>query len=130
MENCNTEAFIQTGKKNKKDPSCYRPVSLLCATARLMEGLLNDQMNAYAEEAGLLHPGVHGYRTGMSTTTALVEIQSRMTKAVEEGNLSSLCLLDVSSGFYTVSITYLLHKLEMYGYDNNSLEWIASFFSH
>ena len=47
-----------------------------------MEGLLNDQMNAYAEEAGLLHPGVHGYRTGMSTTTQLVDVQGRMMKYV------------------------------------------------
>ena len=92
-----------------------------------MEGILNDQMNEFSEETGLLHPGVHGYRTGMSTTTALLEIQGRLIRAVEEGNLSSLCLLDLSSGFDTVNTTYLLRKLERYGYSDCSLEWISSF---
>ena len=63
-------------------------------------------MNQFAEESGILHPGVQGYRAGMSTSTALVEIQTRLTNAVERGDLSTLCLLDVSSGYD--SLTYVL----------------------
>ena len=118
------------GGKDEKDPAAYRPVSLLCATSRVMEALLNDQMNKYAEQVGVLHHGVHGYREGMSTVTALIEIQSRQMKAVEEGKISSLCLLDVSSGFDSVNHIYLLRKLEMYGYDDKSLNWIASYLSN
>ena len=70
--------------KDCNDSSSNRPVSLSSAMSRVMEGLLSSQMNEFAENSGLLHPGVHGYRTGLSTTTALVEIQSRLIKAVEE----------------------------------------------
>ena len=70
---------------------------------------------------------MHGYEAGMSTVTALVEIQTRLVHAVEKGNVSSLCLLDVSCGFDTVSHTFLLRKFEMYGYCDNSLEWLASY---
>ena len=115
--------------KDSKMASSYRPVSLLCAMSQVLEALLNTQMNSFSEEAGILHPGVHGYREGMSTVIALMEIQSRLVGAVEEGKIASLCLLDVSSGFDSVNHTYLLHKLEMYGYDNRSLEWIHSYSS-
>ena len=118
------------GDKDVKDPGSYRTVSLLCAASRIMEALLNSQMNRYAEEVGMLHHGVHGYREGMSTVTALIEIQSRQMKAVEEGKLSSSCLLDVSSGFDSINHIYLLRKLEMYGYDDRSLAWVSSYLSN
>ena len=97
--------------------------------ARVAEGILSTQMNHFAEEAGILHHGVHGYRSGLSTSTALVEIQSRLLNAVEEGKLSTLCLLNVSSGLDTVSHTFLLRTLEMYGYDDSALEWLESYLS-
>ena len=115
------------GKKPEECPRSYRPVSLLSATSRIMEGILASQMNSFAEETGLIHPSVHGYRDGMSTVTALVEIQTRLVNSMESGNLSSLCLLDVSPGFDTVSNIYLLRKLELYGYSDSSLEWMASY---
>ena len=87
-----------------------------------MEGLVCKQMNDFSEEAGLIHPGVHGYRTGLSTTTALLEVQNRLIEAVDEGKLSTLCLLDVSSGFDTVKHSYLLRKYKLYGYTNDAIE--------
>ena len=95
-----------------------------------MEGILNSQMNKYAEEAGILHLGVHGYRSGMSTVTALVEVQSRLVGAVGEGKLSSLCLLNVNAGFDSISHIYLLRKLELYGYSDKSIDWIRSYLSN
>ena len=62
--------------KDPKSASAYRPVSLLSAAGRIMEGILSGQMNAFAEESGIIHPAVHGYRRGMSTTTALLEVQT------------------------------------------------------
>ena len=59
-----------------------------------------------------------------------MEIQTRLTNAVERGDLSTLCLLDVSSGYDTVSHTYLLRTLELYGYDNDSIEWLSSYLSN
>ena len=53
-----------------------------------------------------------------------------MIRAEEEGKLSSLCLIDVSSGFDSVSHAYLLQKLELYGYNDKSLDWISSYLSN
>ena len=83
-------------------------------------------MDNFAEESGILHSGVHGYRKAMSTSTALIELQNRLMGALESGKLSSLCLLDVSSGFDTVPHFFLLCTLEMYGYKDEALKWIDS----
>ena len=65
----------------------------MCGMACIMEALLIRQMNVFAEETGILHSGVHGYREGMSTVKSLIEIQIRLITAVEEKKISSSCLL-------------------------------------
>ena len=113
--------------KTKKQARSYRPVSLLSAISRIAEGLLSKQMNSFAEEVGIIHPSADGYKGGMSTRTALIEIQIRLLKAMEESKISSLCLLDISSGFDTVSHIFLLRKFELYRYDDEALEWLDSY---
>ena len=115
--------------KLKTDPSAYRPLSLLSCLSRIMEGLLGFQMNEYAEENEIIDPSIHGYRRGLSTTTALVEIQIRLTKALEKGKISSLCLVDVSAGFDTVNHIFLLRKLELLGYGDEAIELLHDYLS-
>ena len=115
------------GGKDALEARSYRPVSLLSSCSRIMEGLLAEQMNQYAEREELLFPGTHGFRSGMSPNTALIEIQSHILDELEAGNLVSICLLDVSAGFDTVSHTYLLRKLEVIGYNEETIEWIQSY---
>ena len=122
--------LFKGGEKCDKSSSSYRPVSLLSAMGRLLEGLLSAQMNDFAEETNFIHPNVHGYRKGMSTSTALMEVQTRLLTSMEKGKVSSLCLVDVSAGFDTVSNIFLLRKLELYGYDDSTLEWIDSYLSN
>ena len=115
------------GGKDERKARSYKPVALLSGMARVAEGILSSQMNSFAEETGLIHPSVHGYRGGMSTTTTLIEVQDRLINAMDDGKISTLCLLDVSSGFDTVSHIFLLRKYELYGYDDNALEWLSSY---
>ena len=49
--------------------------------------------------------------------------------ALEDGELSGVCLLDMSAAFDIVDHTLLLKKLELYGFDRDSLEWIQSYLS-
>ena len=104
-------------------------VSLLSSMGRVMEGLMAEQMNEYAERENILYPGIHGYREGLSPSTAMIEIQCHMFGEIEAGNIVSLSLLDVSAGFDTVSHTYLLRKLETIGYCEEAIEWLNSYLS-
>ena len=49
--------------------------------------------------------------------------------ALEDGELSGVCLLDMSAAFDIVDHDLLLAKLELYGFDSDSLGWIHSYLS-
>ena len=50
-------------------------------------------------------------------------------KAVDDGELSGVCLLDMSAAFDIVDHTLLLQKLELYGFDGNAVGWVNSYLS-
>ena len=92
-----------------------------------MERLLDSQVDNYARERNILHDSVHGFRSGHGTDTALTEVWEYVLGEVEKGKIVTLCLLDVSAGFDSVPHINLLRKLEMYGYGDRTLRWLASY---
>ena len=115
------------GQKSKTDPASYRPVSLLCAAGRIIEGIMAGRMTRFAEDRKLLPSQMHGYRPGLGTTTALIELQSDILRKNGEGKITGMSLLDVSAGFDTVPHSYLLRKLEALGYSQRTLKWFISY---
>ena len=109
-------------------PKSYRPVCLLSAASRVLEGLLAEQMDRHAEHTGINHRSIHGYRPGRGTNTAILEFQEDLLWAVEQGLIMGLALLDVSAGFDSVPAINLLRKHQVgFGYDSKSLMWLASY---
>ena len=49
--------------------------------------------------------------------------------AYDNGELSGVCLLDMSAAFDIVDHSLLLKKMDLYGFDQESLEWIQSYLS-
>ena len=61
------------GEGNPKEKaSSYRPVALLSATGRLLEGIVAERMDKYAEERGIVHKKVHGFRKGRGVGTGML----------------------------------------------------------
>ena len=52
------------------------------------------------------------YRRGHSTETALTKVQNDLLTAAHEGQISALCLLDLTAAFDTVDHALLLLRLE------------------
>ena len=72
------------GKGNdRKIPKSYRPVSLLAASARIMEALIAKQVDEYAESKSILHRNVHGYRKGRGTDPALLEVWESVMEDID-----------------------------------------------
>ena len=106
----------------------FRPVALLSALSRITEALLARQLDIYQEEVGLLHRGVHGFRTGRGTHTAMLETWEFVLNKTERGELVAIDLLDTSAAFDTLVHLYLLRKMEIeVGMAQESLEWLESY---
>ena len=50
-------------------------------------------------------------------------------KAVDDGELSGVCLLDMSAAFDIVDHGLLLQKLGLYGFDSCAVAWVESYLS-
>ena len=64
-------------KKDVTLPANYRPVSLLSSISKVAEQAVYLQLVSYFETNKLIHPAHHGFRTGHSTTTALIQMQQQ-----------------------------------------------------
>ena len=109
-------------------PKSYRPVALLSAMSRIMEALMAKQLDRYQEENGLVHQGVHGFRKGRGTNTAILEVWEYVIQRTQNGEMVALDFLDVSDGFGSLIHCNILRKMEVqYGMDQASLQWLASY---
>ena len=72
----------------------------------------------------------HGFRSGKSCTTQLLEVLEDWSEALEKGETIDVIYLDFSKAFDKVSHTRLIHKLEKYGVRGNLLNWIEDFLSN
>ena len=113
---------------NRHDPKSYRPVALLSGMSRIMEGILARQLDEYQERNNLVHPGVHGYRKGRGTNTAMMEVWEYVLKKTEKGEIVALDFLDCSAGFDSMVHLYIRRKMEVhFGMDEASLKWLGSY---
>ena len=56
-------------------------------------------------------------------------IRFRLCQCAERGELTGVCMLDMSAAFDVVNHQLLLKKLRLYGFDQNSLAWMTSYLS-
>ena len=109
-------------KDDPLNPKNYRPVALLPVLSKILERAVFQQLVGYLDHNGILHPNHHGSRKGHSTATALIQMYDVWTKAVDEGNMVGVMMIDLSAAFDMVDHGILLAKLEILGLDLQALQ--------
>ena len=71
----------------------------------------------------------NGFRSHHSTTTAMIQMYDTWVKAVDKGELTGVCMLDMSASFDVVDHKILLDKLKLYGFDEKALLWMEDYLS-
>ena len=118
---------------HKKDdilnPKNYRPVAILPILSKILERVIFEQVVEYFDKNHLFHPNHHGFRKNHNTCTALLQMYDGWVEAAERGELTGVCMLDMSAAFDVVNHELLLKKLRLYGFNQTSLTWMTSYLS-
>ena len=85
------------------------------------------QIASYMDDNKLYNPNHHAYRSFHSTATAMIQMYTTWLEAVDSGDIAGVCMIDMSAAFDT---QLLLKKLELYGFDRNSIQWIWSYLTY
>ena len=106
------------------DPANFRPISIVPVIAKIVERAVHQQLYTYLSENHLLSPNQHGFRPRHSTETALTSISDHILSSFDHGEVSLLCLLDLSKCFDVIDHSKLLSKLQAHGVD---ISWFAAY---
>ena len=117
-------------KEDLLNPKNYRPVSILPIMSKILERVIYIQIIRYLEENKILNASHHGFRSNHSCTTALIQMYDQWMETLENNEYSGICLLDMSAAFDMVKHDLLIEKLEIYGLDKNSIDWITSYLTN
>jgi hypothetical protein len=66
-----TVILRKQGKPNYEVPKAYRPIALLCTTAKVLTAIVTEDMSQLVEKHQLIPPNHFGGRPGRTTTDAL-----------------------------------------------------------
>ena len=126
------EAYIKPlhKKGSRHDPSNYRPVSLTSVCGKTCERIIRNSLMEFLEEKKLISPHQHGFRSGRSCCTQLLEIMEIWTKILDDGGSWDCIYLDFAKAFDRVPHLRLISKLESIGISGNLLGWITDFLSN
>jgi retron-type reverse transcriptase len=114
----------------KSSISNYRPISILTYFSKLFEKVMYDRLLSYVKHKNILHPYQHGFQPGHSTSMSPIDVQDKISQAMDNNEYSIGIFLDLAKAFDTVNHTILLSKLEHYGIRDNALLWFKSYLSN
>ena len=108
--------------------SNYRPISVLTNLSKVFETVIYNRLNNYFNEREILSKNQYGYRKGMSTELAILDLVSKLMPAINDQKYAVCVFLDYSSAFDTLCRNRLLNKLHRYGVRGNGYRLLESYF--
>lgn len=109
------------------DLTNYRPISLLSCLSKVIEKLIHVRFINYLTRHSLLNPKQYGFRQGLSTNHALLDVVTTAYNNIDEKLYSSLVFVDYAKAFDTVCHKTLLDKLDHYGIRGPALHLVSSY---
>ncbi|CAH2105990.1 unnamed protein product [Euphydryas editha] len=99
--------IIKNKTGDASDMSNYRPISLATVVAKVLDGLLDEQLAKHFEP----HDAQFGFRPGLSTESAILCLKQTVQYYTARKTPVFACFLDLSKAFDLVSYDVLWNKL-------------------
>lgn len=103
---------------SKLELNKYRPVSLTSTCCKSFEHIIFKAIITHLETNNLLFSQQRGFRSGLSTTTRIAEINHDLFDAINKGAQIDEVFLDVSKAFDLVPHHDLITKLAAFRIDS------------
>ena len=123
MENCYHQTFtrklgLEIINRN------HRPVSNLCFLSKVVEKCMLDQLLDHCNTNDLLPDFQSAYHQYYSTETSLINITNDILWGMENQEVTTMLILDLSAAFDTVDHSILLKILnKSFGFCDQALKW-------
>ena len=118
-------------KSNDKESfSNYRPISVLPRFSKILEKLMYKRVVKFLDKHSVLSENQYGFRKKRSTNLAIMELITKISKAIDDKEYTMGVFLDLSKAFDTVNHNILLYKLEHFGIRGVVLEWFKNYLSN
>ena len=121
--------IIKPGKEKSRDPSKYRPISLLNIGGKVLEKLLINRINHYMYKHNLLSDKQFGFTPQKSTTDAAMEAKKFIQPVIEKRGLVIMTSLDVQGAFDAAYWPSILQALKDLGCPRNLYNLSKGYFS-
>ena len=113
-------------KGSKAKPENYRPVSLTSVVGKLLESIVKENVVQHLDKFNLINSSQHGFTTGRSCLTNLLDFLENATKELDEDKALDLVYLDFAKAFDKVPYCRLFKKIEAHGIGGSVLNWVQS----
>ena len=110
--------------KSNLERGNYRPISILPIFSKILEKLMKSRLVSFLGINDIIYKHQYGFQENMSTSLAILELQSQLINNIEKGLFSCCIFLYFSKAFDTVNHEILLKKLEHYGIRGTALSWL------
>ena len=117
-------------KGDDSSPENYRPISIVPIFGKIFEIILAKRLANYLESNLLLSSNQYGFRSGRSTTQAVLKVVRDIVGGLEKGQHTAITLCDLSKAFDCVSHTTLIEKMRSVGVRGLPLDIFKSYITN
>ena len=111
------------------NPKNWRPVCILPAASKVLEGVLQRQLQNYMDNHNIYSRSQHAYRKNRSCDSALADLDTTIQKARNEGKVVALVMTDMSAAFNLIKKQILVAQMKIYGFSSKSRTLVYSYLS-
>ena len=117
-------------KGSRSSCSSYRPISILPIFSKLLEKIVNLQLQNFIQVHEIITPCQFGFQKNKGTSEALLNFSNKAFKALNQGHAILGIFIDFAKAFDTINHNILLQKLKcLYNFHQNTLDWFSSYLS-